>query len=551
MVKTAVSKTVKTPAVKGYVLLKNGTIVDGTGAPGYTGDVLLKGGKIEKVSDKPITAKGTVINCAGKVIAPGFIDVHSHMDWFLSIKGHDELKSPFLLQGITSMVTGNCGFSAGSSDKKSAYLSQVQDNLFQSGYFDTKWESFEGYRKYCEKTGLAFNMASIAGHGSTRAALRGFDSSFLKPAELKKLLARLEEQMEQGAKGVSLGLQYEPGIYSPKDELTAIARLVKKMGKLLTVHIRALSSVSPVYPIIPFFGTPHNIIALKEILDIARETGVRLQISHLIFVGEKSWKSCDKALAMIDSARKDGVDVMFDTYPYNCGASLINVLIPSWFIKEGEAAYKNPKMLRRLSFELELTQILLGFGYADIQITDSLHAAYNRYNGMFISEIAKERKMKPFDCFVDLARKSGGLARVLCHKYTNAEIVNKLISHPAALFMTDAWLEQGGVQNPSCFGAFPRTIEYARDRKLSSLEECIHKMTGASAARFDMSGRGILKEKQAADIVVFDPLRIHDTTTLVQTSSIPEGIDAVFINGKLAASKGKVQKEFGTGGVFL
>jgi len=372
------------------------------------------------------------------------------------------------------------------------------------------------------------------------------DPSPLHPYETKELLWLLESAMEQGARGVSLGLQYAPGMFARPEELREIARLVKKKDKILTVHTRALSALAPGYRLRPF-GEAHNLIALREMLDLARETGVRLQISHLIFVGSKTWRTADAALALIDSAIASGVDVRFDTYPYHCGASVIDVILPPWFLARGKEAYESPSLLRKLKRQLWLVQKLLGFGYADVQVTNVLDADLAEHNGRFLSEIARVRRMKPLDTLIDIARRSGGQAKVLCHRYSNDRIVESLIRHPASLFMTDAWVEREGVQNPSAFGAFPRVLQLAREKHILRVEEAVRKMTGATAERFGLNGRGLLKEGFAADITVFDWENVRDTTSVQETDIPPEGIDYVFVNGKKIIGSGKKENPLNAG----
>jgi N-acyl-D-amino-acid deacylase len=361
---------------------------------------------------------------------------------------------------------------------------------------------------------------------------------------------------------VSLGLQYEPGIFARGEELKEIARLVKRKDKILTVHLRAYSSLSPGYPmstpkilldyIAPFNGyEPHNLLAIEEMLDIARETGVKLQISHLIFVGTRTFKTCEDALKRIERAIAQGVDVKFDTYAYHCGQSIINVILPSWFLAKVPQAYSDTKMLSRLKSEFGLIQRFLGFGTKDIQITYANHEELNQYNGMFLEQIAEKRGMDWFDNAMDIARKSEGVASVLNHRYSNLAIVETLMGHPASLFMTDALPALQGVQNPACSGNFPLFFQLAREKKIIPLEEAVYKMTGATALRYGIKDRGFLREGLAADITVFDWSNIRDNNTLTETGKAPGGIEAVFINGRQVLSKGRVDGSIKAGEVVL
>jgi N-acyl-D-amino-acid deacylase len=310
--------------------------------------------------------------------------------------------------------------------------------------------------------------------------------------------------------------------------------------------MKAYSSLSNSYPIKPF-GTPHNLIALKEMLDLARKTGVRLQTSHLIFVGSRTFKTYPEALKMIDDARKEGLDVKLDTYAYHCGISIINVFLPAWFLAKAPAVYEDKWAMRRLRIEAALILSLLGFGYEDIQITNARNPDLNKYNGMFISDIAKDRNMSGFECLVDISKKSGGIADVLNHNYSNDEIVDALIKHPATLFMTCTQVAVQGVQNPAAFGNNPLILQRARDKKLASLEETIRKMTGAVAERYHVKDRGLIKVGLAADITVFNYGKIKDNNTRTKTNMKPTSIETVFINGVQVVSKGKANGNLNAG----
>jgi len=231
---------------------------------------------------------------------------------------------------------------------------------------------------------------------------------------------------------------------------------------------------------------------------------------------------------------------MIDTYPYHCGNSIINVVLPPWFLANIPANYSDSQALARVERGLDNMSRNVGFGYEDVQLTFANHPDFSPFNGMFISEIADELGMPPSRVVVALSEKTHGLARILNHNYSNMEIIDALISHPACLFMTDSVVSAEGVQNPASFGAFPLLLQYARDRKLASLEESVRKMTGASAERLNVKDRGLLRPGLAADITVFDWENVKDNNTVTETNMAPTGIEAVFMNGRQVKKDGVV-----------
>lgn len=521
-----------------YTLLKDGLIVDGTGKQGYQGNLLIKGTKIEEVSKKPISIDCETVDCSGLVIAPGFIDVHSHMDWILPLEGYESLKTPFIAQGCTTLVTGNCGYSTGGFRPNSEYKSMIR--LGSDRGFEIAWDTMEGYFDYLKKVGLSHNIVHLAGQGTTQTSMKGLNPKSLQKEEMAELLSLLEEAMDQGAFGVSFGLGYEPGMFFSKDEIIEVAKLVKKKDKIITVHGRAYSFLSGFYP--RGDGTPHNVLSLMEMIDVSRQTGVRLQYSHLMFAGTKTHPTYRQCLDVLDQAIEEGIDVQIDTYPYHCGNSVINVVLPPWFLSDIPANYHNKEAVARAEGGLEAMSKHIGFGFKDIQLTFANNQDYNPYNGMFIDEIADKAGITPSRVVLELSEKTRGRARILNHNYSDMEIIDALIAHPACLFMTDSIVSMQGVQNPASFGAFPLTLQYARDRNLASLEETVRKMTGASAERLGIKDRGLLKKGFAADVTVFDWQNIQDNNTLTETDQVPDGIEAVFINGTQVKKDGQVDE---------
>ncbi|MBN1534216.1 MAG: amidohydrolase family protein [Spirochaetes bacterium] len=518
----------------GRVLLKNGLIVDGSGSAPYYGDLLMSGGTIEMVTPKEIVYGGETVDCVGKAIIPGIIDAHSHLDLYMPAS-QPELKTPFIEQGITTVVAGNCGHSAAGFKRNSPHMALVSE--VTQGLYPLRWSSMAEYFNTIRQGGLHLNLHTMVGHGVVRHSIRGNRPEAMNRDEMREMLSLFDEAMEQGAGGVSLGLQYEPGVFATIEELKEVARLVKSRGKVLTSHMKAYSSLSGTYPL-KLFGRAHNLLAIEDMLRITRETEVKMQLSHLIFVGSKTWKNCGEALGLIDGAIRQGLDVMFDTYAYHCGTSVINVFMPEWFLAIGPSAYNDSWTMMKLRAQIELIVFLLGFGYDDIQILDAKTSELAQYNGMFLRDIAERRGMGAFDNYVDIARRSGGRAKVLNHRYSSLQNVKDLMRHRASLFMTDATVYLQGAQNPASFGNYPRFFQLARDFRLLTIQETVRKMTGAVADRFSLANRGYLREGYAADVTVFDWNGVRDNNTLTETNRRPSGIARVYINGRQVVRDG-------------
>lgn len=522
------------------IVLTNGLLVDGSGAPARPGGLRIENGRIAALGAVSANAAdgAEIVDCGGKVIAPGFIDAHSHMEYF-ALNANPGYVDSFTAQGVTTFVAGNCGFSPYGFAPQSPHIALLENSLFKAGCNMLHWSSYAEFTGVLKQLGITQNMVHLAGHGSCRTSLAGFEARDLTAPEMDRMLALLDQAMEEGVAGVSLGLQYKPGIFARKDELERVARLVQKRDKILSVHARAYSAYSGTYPAVPF-GKAHNLKAIEDMLDIVRQTGVRLQFSHLIFAGARTWKTADRAIALFDRIRAEGHDVMFDMFPYVCGATLLNTILPEWFMAAMPGALRNPLARARLRLEAELGFRLVGFGYEQMQLAAGACPEYDPYNGLFLPDIAKQTGQSCFEAMLDILEKSDAEARMLFHNYYSEEIIEKLMGHEAALYCTDSWPEPTGSQNPAAFGAFPRFLQIARDRGTLSLERAVHRMTGASAVRYRLEGRGLLKPGFAADIVVFDQERVADNTTPSRCDAAPSGIEHVFINGVPALAYGQI-----------
>jgi len=518
-------------------LLRDGQIVDGTGSVAFKGHVLIDGDRIEAViaEGQGVPTPDTVIDAEGCVISPGFIDMHSHSDWLMWDEDHPALLRCLLEQGVTTVVGGNCGFSPAPIRAETMNMARSHSALLADKPIDFAWNAMSEFLDHVEKTGPVLNLAQLVGHASARYAASDTLRGGLKGDEQKRCQDEVRRAFDEGACGLSFGLGYDPGMYSPLEEIQAFCEVAKESDRPVTVHIKALSRISPCYP--ASYLKPHNLRALGEILDIARKTGIRLQLSHFIFVGRRTWPTADACLTMVDEARSDGVDVMIDAFPYTCGNTTVNVVLPYWFLATVPDGYKNRWARVRLRAEIEIAFRLLGFSYKDYQMMDAAVIGWEDLNGLTVEQIGRKWNTSSFSALLKLCEESRGTALVLIHGYSggpgNEGPLESVLTHEACLFETDAVVHSTGYPNPAAVGTFPKILgSFVRDRGLLSLEDAVNRMTLASADRFGLEGRGALLPGKAADVVVFDPQAVSDTPPIgVQPAGRPKGIVHVFTNG--------------------
>jgi N-acyl-D-amino-acid deacylase len=535
------------------MLVRNGIIVDGTGREGFRGCVHVIGDRIKAVIPSNATESddiegaeiGDIIDAEGLVVAPGFIDCHSHFDWVLPLRHHQKFLFPLIEQGITTVVTGNCGFSPAPITEDNQKLVRDLSDILVAEPFSYNWQGMDEFLNYLDSAGgLLFNNAQLVGHGTVhleavRDIKRRPDS-----AESAAMITLIAAAFDSGAFGLSFGLMYPPGLFSAKDDLTGMARAASDRDRILTVHMRALSKYSGSYPIIPFLGKPHNLRALDEILSIGLETGVRLQISHFIFAGKKSWPTVQKAVGMVEKAKAKGLEVMWDIYPHFCGNSYLSVFLPAWFLENLEDNLENHSAIRKLKFELGMAKFLVGFNMSDIQIMDAGYPAGKKYNRLNLVEIARQEGIDPVEAMLKIIKESDGKALQLTYGYSgdddSEQLIEKLMANELCLFETDTLLRSSGFPNPASYGAFPRILgRFVRDKKTLGLADAISRMSGKTARWMGIAERGEIKPGYFADLVLFNPDTIADNTTVKETARRPTGIEKVFINGELVVEKGR------------
>jgi N-acyl-D-amino-acid deacylase len=529
------------------LVISSGTVIDGTGRPRFRADLGILEGRIAAVATGERLNGRQTLDATGLIVAPGFIDVHSHFDWILPLPDHDQILAPLLLQGVTTLVTGNCGFSPAPVTEESRSLLDGFSEMLREGAVPNRWRSVSEFLDVLEQDGLLFNTAFLVGHGALRYVAMGerADSSALSTPQEMDTMRRLTRQaLREGAFGFSAGLAYAPGVFARNEELLPLLQIVAAEGGIFTVHGRAYTWVSPFYtPMI--IGTPHNVRSTRELLDLARQARVRLQLSHLIFVGRHTWRTHRTVLRDVERAAADGLDVAFDAFPYTVGNTTISVVFPAWFLDGFKEKVNDPRALNKLKREIDLLRWTLGIGFGDIILLWACVPELADLEGMNFAAIARRLGMSEFEAYMHVARASEGKARVLLGTYSGdgerEEPLQSALAHPLCAFMTDTILTRQSHHNPASFGTFPRVLgRYSRDLGLFSLEEAVHRMTAFSAERIGLTDVGRVVEGGWGDLVLFDPVTVADNTTPDQPDAPPTGIRAVLVSGRVVAQDGQI-----------
>jgi N-acyl-D-amino-acid deacylase len=526
------------------VVIQGGSILDGTGSPRFQADIGIRRGRIEAIATPgSLTGeRGRTVFADGLCVAPGFVDIHSHTDWVLTLPDHEKVLAPMVAQGITTVVTGNCGHSpAPVTDRSIPHVEDSSETL-RDQPFPYEWRTMGEFLGTLDRGGLLMNAAFLIGHGTLRQAVMGNESRAPSPSELAEMGAVVRRSIREGAFGLSAGLAYSPGVFARNDELVALVRSAADEGGLFTVHGRAYVWISPIYkPVL--FGPPHNVRSVNELLGIAKESRARIQLSHQIFIGRRTWPTLKWVMRAIERARDEGVDVGFDAFPYTFGNTTINAILPDWVLDNFAAQIRDPATVKRLHREFTVLRHMLGLEFSDISILSGHAPELMQFEGQHLGEVAKHLGISDFEAYIHVARVSDGKARVLIGTYSGdgdrEEPLRAVLSHPLCAIETDSILTRTGHQNPASFGTFPRVLgHYSRDLGLFSLEEAVRKMTSLPAERAGLPGVGRIAPGYRADFVVFDPATVADNTPRGGPPAAPSGIKSVMIAGETVVLDG-------------
>jgi dihydroorotase/N-acyl-D-amino-acid deacylase len=487
------------------VLIRGGTVIDGSGAPRFAADVALQGDRIALVSRQPIAVARAkrVIDATGQIVAPGFIDLHAHIDPLPQLPGAESA----VRQGVTLALGGPDGSSP-----------------FPLGAYITERE----------RQTIGINVAYLVGHNTIRQRVLGMAARDPSPAELEQMKRLVAQGMADGAFGMSTGLRYNPGNFSKVAEVIALSTVAADSGGIYTSHLREEG-----------LGLMEGV---AEAITIGRDARIPVVLTHHKAVGTKMWGQSVRTLAMVDSARKAGIDVMADVYPYTATSTGIGVLIPNWAFDGGDSAFTrrvNDPVLRDSVRKGIIFNINNDRGGGDIARVQFSSVRWDpSLNGKTLADWARLRGLQPSpetgaDLVIEAQLRGGG--SMIYHVLDERDVL-RIMAHPQAMIASDGRLARFGdasSPHPRAYGTFPRVLgRYARDLGVFPLEVAVHKMTGMPAARLKLGDRGALRAGAFADVVIFDPARVADRSTFEVPHAYPVGIGYVFVNGAAAVDNG-------------
>ena len=484
------------------VLIRNGRVIDGTGNSWFVADLAIRNGKVAAIGKLDHFTATRTINADGQIVAPGFIDVHAHIEFGLF---DNPTANNYVHDGVTTVITGNCG---GSADSLKDFFTRI------------------------DSVGISINVASLVGHNTVRRQVLGLANRAASAEDQRRMEGLVAEAMEQGAVGLSTGLIYLPGLYSNTDEVIGLARVAAKHRGLYASHIRNEGG--------------KVVEAINEALNIGRTANIPVQISHFKVSAPANWGRSRETLELVERAREEGLDVTIDQYPYTASSTSLSVMLPDWAVEGGNDAIK--KRLFDAPQRKKIANEILDnarsnkrpdFSYAVV----ARHEADAMLNGKNISAINMQKGRPPtmkaeIDTLLDLMVAGG--AQMVYHGMSEAD-VRVIMRYPFSMIGADGGVQSGkGMPHPRSYGTNARVLgKYVREEKLITLEEAIRRMTSLAAQKFQLKDRGLLREGFAADIVIFDAKQIIDKATFDNPHQFSAGISHVLVNGKSVIDAGR------------
>lgn len=481
------------------LVIRNGRVLDGTGAAAMRADVAVKDGRIAAVGKVDGTAART-IDAAGRIVAPGFIDAHTHVEGNIERNPRAE---NFLLDGVTTVITGNCGGS----------------QLDLAAWFDR-----------LARLGIGINVGSLVGHNSVRAEVMGSADRQATAEEIRKMQALVDRAMRDGAFGFSTGLEYVPGTYADEAEIVALAKVAAARGGIYASHLRNEGI--------------HEIEAITEAANVGRKAGMRVEISHLKIDRRAVWGASKASLELIERFRREGVDVTADQYPYDRASTNLAIRLPAWALADGKVRERLADAETRRKIAEEMKANLKEMGEPDYAFaTVARYRPKPAYEGETIAEIAASEGRPGVDGQIEtIFRMMSAGGADMIYKLMGDEDIERIMRWPYTAIASDGGVQEIGAGNPHprSYGTNARVLaEYVRERRVLTLEDAVRRMTSLPAARFGIADRGVVKKGMAADLVIFDPDRVVDRATYERPHQYSTGFDWVLVNGKAAVDGGR------------
>ena len=516
-------------------LIRGARVIDGSGAAWFNADVRIEGGRIAAVAPDLQTDGAALVEADGLYLAPGFIDAHCHDDLICL---RERTRPEKALQGVSTVVVGNCSFSLYPGIGAAAEpLRQHFSGLLGETAPDEIFADFAAYRTALQSPGVALNLVSLVGHAALRLAVLGHDRRAADAAERVRMQAILARQLEQGAAGLSLGLVYPPSAYADEAELLALAETVRAHGKLLAAHIRNYES--------------GLLAAMEEFIGLLRRSGAAGLLSHLQCAGRPNWGTIPKALALLEAARGEGIDIGFDMYPYPAGSSYMLQLLPPAAQEGGLdallARLRDPVGRAALRHVVEegdpdphapQSKVAL-IGWGSILISGTGDAALKPYEGRTMEDAAQALGMAPFDLMARFIEADAGQTAIVMFQLDEGDL-HAACTHRLHMFCSDGLPRPGTRPHPRAYGAFPRAVgTLTRDKHWFALEDAVRRMTSAAAHRFRLFDRGLIRPGFAADLTLFSP-DIADRATFADPVRIAHGIVGLWVNGARVVADGGV-----------
>jgi N-acyl-D-amino-acid deacylase len=520
------------------ILIKNGTVVDGTGSKGVPMDLAIDGVKIVGAFKQAQSKASISIDAEGMIVCPGFIDIHSHSD--IHLLSNPQACSK-IHQGVTTELVGNCGGSAAPllGNARVAMVEHAKELLVE-----IDWTTMDEYLLRLQNLRTSVNVASLVGSETIRRCVLGDRDVQPSPEELNQMKRLVSEAMLEGAFGLSSGLIYAPGCYATTEELIALASISSSFGGIYASHIRGEGTTL--------------VKAVEEAIRIGREARVRVEISHHKACGTSNWGKVKETISLVEKARAEGVDVAFDVYPYTASSTTLDTILPPW-AREGSkeqvlARLKNTETRERIAKELQTKSesweaIASDTDWDKIVLVDFKTQGNKRFENKSVLSISQDLGLEPVDAALEMIAQENLQVSAIFHEINEDDVVT-VIGNPLSSIGSDGSAESpygpmaDSATHPRAYGTFPRVIRrYAMEKGVLTLEEAVRKMTSWPAERMGLLDRGMLAKGMAADVVVFDPEKVRDLATFDDSHRYPDGIEYVIVNGTVTVEHCKHTKE--------